>query len=262
MARAPRGRDSRPTEPRRLGEGDSSASPELGVRSAARSQCGDQRAKHLHLRRAARTIRPGAPRDARRAAHANAPARARARTPRRRRRLPRPPRRGASRLLAPDDPRRGIPASSSRSSPTATTASARWRRHPERPWLASGSGLGQTQDGGEALPGRVPARRARESRIRYGGSFATKREATIRAGWIAGELAAHARPGPRHARRASRRRRRSARPRSAGRRAASTSPRTRGCSIAPPSRHAPPACSATGASTRSRPPTSPSSSRA
>jgi integrase len=30
----------------------------------------------------------------------------------------------------------------------------------------------------------------RESRIRYGGSFATKREATIRAGWIAGELAA------------------------------------------------------------------------
>jgi integrase len=31
----------------------------------------------------------------------------------------------------------------------------------------------------------------REARIRYGGSFATKREATIRAGWIAGELAAH-----------------------------------------------------------------------
>jgi integrase len=30
----------------------------------------------------------------------------------------------------------------------------------------------------------------RESRIRYGGSFKTKREATIRAGWIAGELAA------------------------------------------------------------------------
>lgn len=30
----------------------------------------------------------------------------------------------------------------------------------------------------------------RESRIRYGGSFATKREATIRAGWITGELAA------------------------------------------------------------------------
>ncbi len=30
----------------------------------------------------------------------------------------------------------------------------------------------------------------RESRIRYGGSFATKREATIRAGWVAGELAA------------------------------------------------------------------------
>ena len=30
----------------------------------------------------------------------------------------------------------------------------------------------------------------RESRIRYGGSFTTKREATIRAGWIAGELAA------------------------------------------------------------------------
>ena len=30
----------------------------------------------------------------------------------------------------------------------------------------------------------------REARIRYGGSFATKREATIRRGWIAGELAA------------------------------------------------------------------------
>ena len=30
----------------------------------------------------------------------------------------------------------------------------------------------------------------RESRIRYGGSFKTKREATTRAGWIAGELAA------------------------------------------------------------------------
>jgi len=30
----------------------------------------------------------------------------------------------------------------------------------------------------------------REARIRYGGSFGTKREATIRAGWIAGELAA------------------------------------------------------------------------
>src|SRR6266536_2746654 len=30
----------------------------------------------------------------------------------------------------------------------------------------------------------------REERIRYGGSFGTKREATIRAGWIAGELAA------------------------------------------------------------------------
>jgi integrase len=30
----------------------------------------------------------------------------------------------------------------------------------------------------------------RETRIRYGGSFGTKREATIRAGWIAGELAA------------------------------------------------------------------------
>jgi integrase len=30
----------------------------------------------------------------------------------------------------------------------------------------------------------------RESRIRYGGSFTTKREATIRAAWIAGELAA------------------------------------------------------------------------
>jgi len=29
----------------------------------------------------------------------------------------------------------------------------------------------------------------REARIHYGGSFATKREATIRAGWIAGELA-------------------------------------------------------------------------
>jgi integrase len=30
----------------------------------------------------------------------------------------------------------------------------------------------------------------REARIRYGGSFKTKREATMRAGWIAGELAA------------------------------------------------------------------------
>jgi integrase len=47
-----------------------------------------------------------------------------------------------------------------------------------------------TKDGGKRY--RVEFRLGgREARIRYGGSFATKREATIRAGWIAGELAAH-----------------------------------------------------------------------
>jgi integrase len=46
-----------------------------------------------------------------------------------------------------------------------------------------------TKDGGKRY--RVEFRLGgRESRIRYGGSFTTKREATIRAGWIAGELAA------------------------------------------------------------------------
>jgi integrase len=46
-----------------------------------------------------------------------------------------------------------------------------------------------TKDGGKRY--RVEFRLGgREARIRYGGSFATKREATIRAGWIAGELAA------------------------------------------------------------------------
>ena len=47
-----------------------------------------------------------------------------------------------------------------------------------------------TKDGGKRY--RVEFRLGgREARIRYGGSFTTKREATIRAGWIAGELAAH-----------------------------------------------------------------------
>jgi integrase len=46
-----------------------------------------------------------------------------------------------------------------------------------------------TKDGGKRY--RVEFRLGgREARIRYGGSFTTKREATIRAGWIAGELAA------------------------------------------------------------------------
>jgi integrase len=46
-----------------------------------------------------------------------------------------------------------------------------------------------TKDGGKRY--RVEFRLGgREARIRYGGSFATKREATIRVGWIAGELAA------------------------------------------------------------------------
>src|SRR5580765_1114598 len=46
-----------------------------------------------------------------------------------------------------------------------------------------------TKDGGKRY--RVEFRLGgREARIRYGGSSATKREATIRAGWIAGELAA------------------------------------------------------------------------
>jgi integrase len=46
-----------------------------------------------------------------------------------------------------------------------------------------------TRDGGKRY--RVEFRLGgREARIRYGGSFVTKREATIRAGWIAGELAA------------------------------------------------------------------------
>lgn len=48
---------------------------------------------------------------------------------------------------------------------------------------------------GGALRYRVEFRLGgRESRILYGGSFATKREATIRAGWIAGELAAQRKP--------------------------------------------------------------------
>jgi integrase len=46
-----------------------------------------------------------------------------------------------------------------------------------------------TTDGGRRY--RVEYRLGgRESKIRYGGSFKTKREAAIRAGWIAGELAA------------------------------------------------------------------------
>jgi integrase len=46
-----------------------------------------------------------------------------------------------------------------------------------------------TKEGGKRY--RVEFRLGgREARIRYGGSFATKREATIRAGWIASELAA------------------------------------------------------------------------
>ena len=46
-----------------------------------------------------------------------------------------------------------------------------------------------TKDGGKRY--RVEYRLGgRESRIRYGGSFRTKREATIRAGWISTELAA------------------------------------------------------------------------
>lgn len=45
-----------------------------------------------------------------------------------------------------------------------------------------------TKDGGKRY--RVEYRLGgRESKVRYGGSFKTKREATIRAGWIAGELA-------------------------------------------------------------------------
>ena len=127
--------------------------------------------------------------------------------------------------------------------------------NPSTRCLASGS---DASDEGrrQALPRRVPARRSRESRIRYGGSFRTRREAHDAEGLDRRRARRAARPRPRLLEREPPRRRRSPRPPSGGAPPASTSPSRRECCTASRSI----ACcrsSARVASTSSSPPTSP-----
>ena len=77
--------------------------------------------------------------------------------------------------------------------PLAGRVRRRLRLRPDQrgggPWLASGSGRGRRRTATKRY--RVEYRLGgRESKTRYGGSFRTRRERDIRAGWIEGELAA------------------------------------------------------------------------